>query len=68
VEDSGPGIPRGVNVEAPFVASDPEGFGMGLAIMKEIVELHEGTVSIEPSRELGGAAIEIRLPDLVSPA
>jgi two-component system sensor histidine kinase BaeS len=69
VDDSGPGIPpdehpwvferfyRGVGGRAQ------EGAGIGLAIVKRLVEAHGGTVRAEESR-LGGARFVVDLPAL----
>lgn len=40
------------------------GFGLGLSVAKEIVELHGGTISIQQSK-LGGAAFVVLLPKTV---
>lgn len=67
VEDSGPGV-------APELRSrifdrffrGPEGrgtgSGLGLSIVRRIVELHGGTVSASSSAMLGGLLVEVRLP------
>ena len=63
VEDSGPGIPADVlpKVFDPLFSTKSFGTGLGLPTVKQIVEQHDGTVSIvsEPGR---GAAVHIRLP------
>lgn len=66
VEDDGPGIPadrldavlgRGVRAD-----SATEGHGIGLAVVREIVvEVYGGSIDIGAA-ELGGAAVEVRLP------
>lgn len=65
VEDDGPGIPkdqvtqvleRGVRID-----SQKEGYGIGLAVVKNIVEIYGGTLSIDGSA-LGGARIQVALP------
>jgi two-component system, OmpR family, sensor kinase len=74
VADSGPGIPadevsrvfdrfyRGRATGSP----DAEGVGLGLAIVRSIVEAHGGVVTLE-SREAHGATFTVRLP-LTTPA
>lgn len=63
VADTGPGIAAGdlANIFNPFFTTKPEGMGMGLAIVKTIVEAHHGTIAAEnlPS---GGALLTIKLP------
>lgn len=63
IADSGPGIaPADVkNIFNPFFTTKPHGMGMGLAIVRTIVEAHGGKMFAEnqPSR---GALFTIRLP------
>lgn len=65
VDDDGPGVPeeRRNAIFEPFVTSkDPgAGTGMGLAIAREIAELHGGSLRLGHSR-LGGARFEMRIP------
>jgi signal transduction histidine kinase len=67
VEDEGPGVPpeHVARIWQPFyrVTRDAAvgGTGIGLAIVKELVDLHRGHVSVE-SRESGGARFVIALP------
>jgi C4-dicarboxylate-specific signal transduction histidine kinase len=69
VEDSGPGIapellPR---IFEPFVTTKASGLGMGLSIIKSIVEAHGGHIS-GANREGGGAVFRCRLPRSGEPA
>ena len=63
VSDSGPGIAADdlKNVFNPFFTTKPQGMGMGLAIVRTIVEAHHGQISAE-NRSSGGALFTIRLP------
>jgi len=66
-EDSGPGIPEELRervFETNFTTKKGAtdfGLGLGLAISREIVEKHEGSITIGKA-EWGGARIEVRLP------
>jgi nitrogen fixation/metabolism regulation signal transduction histidine kinase len=64
VEDSGPGVPEVMRerVFDPYVTSKDDGDGLGLAIAKKIVMEHGGTITVERSRDLGGAAFTVFLP------
>ncbi|MCA9300510.1 MAG: HAMP domain-containing protein, partial [Phycisphaerales bacterium] len=71
VDDDGPGIPDEQR-EAIFGrftrtddarTSDHGGAGLGLAIARDIIEAHHGSISAHPSPWLGGARITITLPD-----
>ncbi|HEY5072681.1 MAG TPA: HAMP domain-containing sensor histidine kinase [Caulobacteraceae bacterium] len=62
--DSGPGLPERVraNLFQPFVGSARRGgAGLGLAIARELAELHGGTLTLVQSTH-DGAVFELRLP------
>jgi signal transduction histidine kinase len=69
VDDDGPGIAPDdrARVFERFTrlddgrARDAGGLGLGLALVKAIVESHQGTVTVEDS-PLGGARLAVRLP------
>ena len=70
VEDNGPGIPESERelVFQPFyraLGTEVDGSGLGLAIVREIVERHRGTVTIEatnPRAASPGTRFTVRLP------
>ena len=63
VGDTGPGIAVAdlKSIFDPFFSTKPEGMGMGLAIVRTIVEAHHGTISAE-NQPFGGALFTVRLP------
>jgi signal transduction histidine kinase len=63
ISDTGPGIATGdlKNVFDPFFTTKPQGMGMGLAIVRTIVEAHHGQISAT-NQSSGGALFTIRLP------
>lgn len=66
VSDRGPGVPEGdlAAIFDPFFrgsnGESAAGFGLGLAIAKRAIELHDGTISAR-NREGGGLSVEITL-------
>lgn len=66
VEDNGPGIEPSQReaVLESFVSFREGGIGLGLPIVREIVEMHGGELSIQSSY-LGGACFTIRIPRIV---
>jgi signal transduction histidine kinase len=61
--DSGPGIPPEER-DSLFRRSSsgkPSGFGLGLKVTRELVELHNGTIEVADS-ELGGVLIRVIFP------
>lgn len=63
VSDTGPGIPADSlkNVFDPFFTTKPQGMGMGLVIVRAIVEAHQGQISAV-NHASGGALFTITLP------
>lgn len=62
VADDGPGVPRELRdtLFDPFVGSRPGGSGLGLALVRELVQAHAGTIVLAQSA--GGARFEMELP------
>ena len=63
IKDNGPGIPEEIKDDLfkPLVTKNKKaGTGLGLAIVKQIVESHNGRISLETSEV--GASFLIRLP------
>ena len=63
LSDQGPGIPKHLldKIFEPYVTTKTKGTVLGLAIVKKIIEEHNGAVWIEQTR---GTCIVIRLPIL----
>lgn len=68
VEDDGPGLPpetaariaeRGVRLDETV-----PGHGLGLAIVRDIVESYDGTFAFDKSAALGGLAVRVHLPEV----
>jgi len=70
IEDSGPGVPVEFlpRIFERFSQADGSstrkhgGLGLGLAIVRHLVELHGGTVSAANGGQRGGAVLTVRLP------
>ena len=63
VADCGPGVPPELRerVFEPFFTTRPRGTGLGLAVARQIVEAHGGTIAVG-DRAGGGARFTLRLP------
>lgn len=72
IEDSGPGVPEDFlpRIFERFSQADGSstrkhgGLGLGLAIVRHLVELHGGTVSASNRDENGGAVLTVWLPQI----
>jgi len=72
IEDSGPGVPPDFlpRIFERFSQADGSstrkhgGLGLGLAIVRHLVELHGGTVSASNRDENGGAVLTVLLPSM----
>ena len=67
VQDNGHGFPEELwdRLFEPYVTSKPKGTGLGLPVVKKIVEEHHGSIAVD-NPETGGARICVSLPALIS--
>lgn len=63
ITDNGPGFPVELlpRIFEPYVTTKARGTGLGLPIVRKIVDEHQGSIEIS-NAPAGGARIEIRLP------
>jgi signal transduction histidine kinase len=63
VEDAGPGVDATTarRLFEPLITTKDHGIGLGLALVKRIVERHGGNVAYQP-RPGGGARFLVQLP------
>lgn len=63
-EDSGAGVPEGKEKEIfrPFETTKENGIGLGLNIVKDIVEKYHGDISVKRSETMLGAKFIVTLP------
>lgn len=61
ISDNGPHIPQELQekIFEPFFSTKKEGFGLGLYLVKKIIEAHQGEVEIENLKE-GGKIFRLR--------
>jgi len=53
IADTGAGIPADVDIFAPFVSTKNDGSGLGLPIVRQIVDAHGGTLSYTSAPGIG---------------
>ncbi len=65
VHDSGPGISEDEveRIFEPFFTTKPEGMGMGLAIIRSIIDSHGGELTVQ-ANEQGGTTFQFNLPGM----
>src|SRR3990172_3151198 len=64
VKDSGPGVAEAERdlIFEPFFRGDSSGLGLGLAIAKSVVELHNGRIWVENNSDGAGSTFFVALP------
>jgi signal transduction histidine kinase len=61
IEDNGPGIANDSNLFVPFYTTKSGGSGVGLALARQIVEAHAGSVRLVNRQTVGARAV-VTLP------
>jgi two-component system, NtrC family, nitrogen regulation sensor histidine kinase NtrY len=62
IEDEGPGLASTANLFTPFFTTKATGSGIGLALSRQIIEAHGGTVDLRNRAAARGCLATIRLP------
>jgi nitrogen fixation/metabolism regulation signal transduction histidine kinase len=60
--DDGPGLPGSDNLFVPFFTTKPGGSGIGLALVRQIAEAHEGGVTLAARGDAPGVLAQLWLP------
>jgi PAS domain S-box-containing protein len=63
IQDNGPGIPDHVRqkIFEPYFSTKARGMGLGMAVVKQIIEAHGGTIAVA-NREPHGTQVIVELP------
>lgn len=64
IEDDGPGLAATANLFVPFFTTQPGGSGIGLILCRQIIEAHDGFLSLTNREQAGGCVAHLRLPCL----
>ncbi len=64
IEDEGEGVPDNLSEKIwdPFFTTKEKGTGLGLVIVKNIIEAHRGSIELE-NRSAGGVRVKVALPE-----
>jgi signal transduction histidine kinase len=62
IDDEGKGLPDTSNLFVPFFTTKPNGSGIGLALSRQIVDAHGGTITLENRTGAVGCRAALRLP------
>jgi nitrogen fixation/metabolism regulation signal transduction histidine kinase len=62
IEDNGLGLMNPSNAFVPFYTTKPSGSGIGLALSRQIVEAHGGSIELSNLNGKRGCRVQVRLP------
>ena len=64
VSDTGPGVSQEAakRIFDPFFSTKDHGMGMGLSIVRTIVETHDGHIEVDRRNGARGAVFRVKLP------
>jgi two-component system, NtrC family, nitrogen regulation sensor histidine kinase NtrY len=62
VRDDGPGLANAANLFVPFFTTKAGGSGIGLALSRQIVDAHEGSLTLENRVDQPGCMARVSLP------
>ncbi len=68
IADNGSGISNKENLFVPFYTTKPEGSGIGLILSRQIIEAHEGNLTLDNRCDNTGCIATIRIPLLFNSA
>lgn len=62
IEDNGPGLSNSADLFVPFYTTKPGGSGIGLALARQITEMHGGALTLRNCDDHPGCIAELRIP------
>jgi two-component system nitrogen regulation sensor histidine kinase NtrY len=62
IDDNGLGLLNPSNAFVPFYTTKPAGSGIGLALSRQIVEAHGGSIELSNRNGKRGCQVRVRLP------
>jgi nitrogen fixation/metabolism regulation signal transduction histidine kinase len=62
IDDNGPGLLNPSNAFVPFYTTKPAGSGIGLALSRQIAEVHGGSIELSNRSGRRGCQVRVRLP------